>query len=79
MQQFEPFNYTSIILTKLDETVHIGNILSVIYQRQKPISFLTNGQGVPQDIEKAEPKSILRYLEGFSSLPEEVYSPTQSA
>ena len=68
MQQFEPFKYTSIILTKLDETVHIGNIISVLSQKQKPISFVTFGQGVPQDIEKASTERLVRHLEGFETV-----------
>lgn len=65
MRHFEPFNYSSVILTKLDETVHIGNLISVFAQRQKAISFLAFGQGVPQDIEKAEAGILMKYLEGF--------------
>jgi flagellar biosynthesis protein FlhF len=68
MQQFEPFQYASIILTKLDETVHIGNIISVLSQKQKPISFVTFGQGVPQDIEKASAERLVRHLEGFETV-----------
>jgi len=68
MQQFEPFQYASIILTKLDETVHIGNIISVLSQKQKPISFVTFGQGVPQDIEKASTERLVRHLEGFETV-----------
>ncbi len=58
-QQYEPFKYVSIIITKLDETSQIGNIISVIAKKKKSISFVTDGQKVPQDIEKA---SILRFL-----------------
>lgn len=65
MRQFEPFKYSSVILTKLDETVHIGNLISVLTEKQKPVSFLTFGQGVPQDIEKAAAGRIMKYLEGF--------------
>jgi flagellar biosynthesis protein FlhF len=68
MQQFEPFKYTSIILTKLDETVHIGNIISVLAKKQKSISFVTFGQGVPQDIEKASSERLIRHLEGFETV-----------
>jgi flagellar biosynthesis protein FlhF len=50
LQQFEPFKYRSVILTKLDETMRIGNISSVLAERQKSISYLTDGQVVPQDI-----------------------------
>ncbi len=65
MRQFEPFHYSSVILTKLDETVHIGSLISVLAEKQKPVSFLTFGQGVPQDIEKAAADRLMKYLEGF--------------
>ena len=65
LQQFEPFNYSSVIVTKLDETIHIGNILSVLYEKNKPISYITDGQGVPQDIEKASANRLAKHLSGL--------------
>jgi len=65
LQQFEPFKYQSIVLTKLDETMRIGNILSVLADRRKPISYITDGQAVPADIEKASILRLLMTLEGF--------------
>ena len=37
VRQFEPFNYKAVILTKLDETLRIGNIISVLTEKNKPI------------------------------------------
>lgn len=64
LQQFEPFNYKSVILTKLDETTRIGNILSVLARKNKPVSYITDGQVVPQDIERASVVRLLMKLEG---------------
>jgi len=64
LQQFEPFNYKAVILTKLDETCKIGNALSVLAMKNKPISYLTDGQKVPQDIEEASIVRLLMKLEG---------------
>jgi flagellar biosynthesis protein FlhF len=66
MRHFEPFGYESVVLTKLDETARIGNIISVLSERGKPISYITDGQKVPQDISKATPLKLLLYLEGFT-------------
>jgi flagellar biosynthesis protein FlhF len=66
MQQFEPFQYRSVIVTKLDETTRVGNIISVLHERQKPVSFITDGQSVPQDIEKASVKRLLARVQGLS-------------
>lgn len=65
MQQFEPFDYTGIVLTKVDETMRIGNLISVIYERGKSISYLTDGQRVPEDIQRASKLRLLKTLEGF--------------
>jgi flagellar biosynthesis protein FlhF len=65
LQQFEPFNYKSVVLTKLDETTRVGNVISVLSEKQKPISFITDGQGVPQDISVASVEKLLINLEGF--------------
>jgi flagellar biosynthesis protein FlhF len=65
LKQFEPFKYQAVILTKLDETLRIGNIISVLAALGKPISYLADGQSVPQDIEAASVLRLLMNLEGF--------------
>ncbi|KAL0263985.1 UNVERIFIED_CONTAM: hypothetical protein PYX00_010856 [Menopon gallinae] len=59
MRQFSPFNYRSVILTKLDETTCIGNLISLLYENNKPLSYITDGQVVPQNIEMGEPDADL--------------------
>ncbi len=63
--QFEPFKYEAVVVTKLDETSRMGNVIGVLAERGKPISFITDGQRVPQDIERATVMRLLRNLEGF--------------
>jgi flagellar biosynthesis protein FlhF len=65
MRQFEPFGYQSAIVTKMDETLHVGNILSALHERRCPVSFVTTGQRVPVDIERATVMRFLLSLEGF--------------
>jgi len=65
MRQFEPFNYKSVILTKMDETGSCGNIISALAERGKSISFITNGQAVPEDIRRASIVRFLINLDGF--------------
>lgn len=67
LRQFEPFNYQSIILTKLDETMRIGNIISVLSEKNKSLTYLTDGQVVPQDIEKVTSKRLMRTVEGLNT------------
>jgi flagellar biosynthesis protein FlhF len=65
MRQFEPFDYKAVVLTKLDETNRIGNAVSALAERGKPLSYITTGQSVPQDIERARATRLLINLEGF--------------
>jgi flagellar biosynthesis protein FlhF len=65
LRQFEPFAYRAVVLTKLDETIRLGNAISVLSERRKALAYLTTGQKVPQDIERASVSRLLTYLEGF--------------
>jgi len=64
MQQFEPFNYKSVVITKMDETDRIGNVLSALAEKRKSVSYITNGQTVPIHIRKA---SVVRFLTNLDS------------
>ncbi len=65
MRQFEPFDYKAVVITKLDETNRIGNAVSALAEKGKMISYVTTGQSVPQDIERARALRLLMNLEGF--------------
>ena len=66
IQKFEPFGYKSVIVTKFDETTRVGNLISVLSEKQKPVSLITTGQTVPQDIEKASVVRFLTHLTEFN-------------
>jgi len=53
-QRFAAVGATSLILTKLDEATGLGNVLPMLRSSGLPLSYLTNGQNVPDDIETAE-------------------------
>ena len=55
---------TALILTKLDEASGMGALLSVARRIKLPISYLTAGQAVPDDIEPAHPRRIARLVLG---------------
>ncbi|MDR2729966.1 MAG: flagellar biosynthesis protein FlhF [Treponema sp.] len=65
LQQFEPFNYKAVLLTKLDETNHTGNIISALSGRRKSLSYITDGQKVPLNIHKASALRLLLNLDEF--------------
>jgi flagellar biosynthesis protein FlhF len=62
LRQFEPFNYQAVVVTKLDETGSVGGIISALKEKHKSVSFVTDGQRVPQDIERAKIESFLTRL-----------------
>ena len=47
------------IFTKLDECYSLGEVLSVAVEYQLPVSYVTDGQKVPEDIKIAEAKSLV--------------------
>ncbi|MDR0409194.1 MAG: flagellar biosynthesis protein FlhF [Spirochaetaceae bacterium] len=66
MRQFEPFNYRAVIVTKLDETKQMGNVLSALAERGKPLAYVTDGQSTtPYYIHKANIIKLLTNLQGF--------------
>ena len=44
---------TNLLFTKIDETSTYGALLDVVEDFERPVSFLTTGQNVPNDIEVA--------------------------
>jgi flagellar biosynthesis protein FlhF len=81
LRQFEPFNYQSVIITKMDETTRMGNVISVLAERGKSVSYFTDGQTVPSDIRRASVIGLLINLEGFRvnrQKLEERFPPDQS-
>lgn len=65
LRNYEPFAYESVIITKFDETQQIGNVISVLWEKHKTISYITDGQHVPRNIQKADVIEILKNLSGF--------------
>jgi len=65
LRQYEPFRYESVVLTKIDETTRVGNIIGVLAAARKSIAYICDGQGVPLDLEEASVMRLLMNLEGF--------------
>ena len=64
-ERFAAVGTTALILTKLDEASSLGNILSVLRFSKLPLSYLTNGQNVPDDIETANAQRLARLILGM--------------
>ena len=66
IQNYEPFNFSSVIITKWDETSAIGNVISVLSEKNKAVAYITDGQQVPRKIERATITKFLVNLNDFS-------------
>lgn len=53
-----------LIFTKLDETLTLGNLLNLRLHTGAPMSYVTCGQNVPDDIDKFNPQKTVRRLLG---------------
>jgi flagellar biosynthesis protein FlhF len=53
VRQFAVAGVTHLIMTKLDEAAGLGNLLPVLRGAKLPVSYLTHGQNVPDDITPA--------------------------
>ncbi len=53
-----------IVFTKLDETTTLGNMLNLKLHTGAPISYVTNGQDVPDDMEVFDAQKTVRVLLG---------------
>lgn len=61
---FKDINVQKFIFTKVDETSSYGSILNMLRRHNKQLSFLTNGQNVPEDILFIDPKKIAKLIVG---------------
>jgi flagellar biosynthesis protein FlhF len=62
LEKFGEFKVDRVILTKLDEAVGFGTILSVLQKTKQKLSYVTMGQAVPDDIEPGEPRKLAELI-----------------
>lgn len=61
-RQFASIGATSLILTKLDEANGLGNLLPLLRSSGLHLSYLTDGQNVPDDIQTADAYRLARLI-----------------
>jgi flagellar biosynthesis protein FlhF len=66
-ERFADVGTTALLLTKLDEAPALGNMLPLLKNAGLPLSYVTNGQNVPDDIEAASRGQIARAILGMES------------
>jgi flagellar biosynthesis protein FlhF len=64
IENFSQIDVDCLILTKLDETNSYGAILNLLHQKSYPLTYITNGQNVPDDILIATPELITELILG---------------
>ncbi len=67
-ERFEIFSPSKLLFTHLDEIETYGGILEHAMKTGLPISYLTNGQGIPQDILEATKQFLTGWILSPSSM-----------
>jgi flagellar biosynthesis protein FlhF len=68
VERFSVVRADRLILTKLDEADGLGGVLAVLGQADRPVSYLTTGQAVPDDIEPADRSRLARLILGYEAV-----------
>ncbi len=58
VNRFRLIPITSYLFTKIDETTQYIPLFNQLVRYKRPLSYLTNGQSVPEDIEQATPLRV---------------------
>ncbi len=58
VERFKPLGPTRLIVTKVDEAEALGRLASVSSRCGLPLSYVTTGQDIPNDIELAAPERV---------------------
>jgi len=62
VKNFGPCGVDRLIFTKTDETDIMGGIISIAHETGLPVSYITTGQSVPDDIAVADAQSLAAML-----------------
>lgn len=68
VEGYKVLNYTNIIVTKLDETTTYGSILNILKEAKKPLSYVSIGQNVPDDIKTLKVEDVVNLITGVESI-----------
>ncbi len=60
--RYDIMSYNNVIFTKLDECSRFGFLYDFLQKTRKAVSYLTNGQNVPQDIMVATASRLTRLI-----------------
>ncbi|MBB4124743.1 flagellar biosynthesis protein FlhF [Xanthomonas translucens] len=78
VRRFAGADPQGVILTKLDETGRFGSALSVVADHRLPITWVTDGQRVPDDLHRANAASLVLRLEDLRRAADKPCTPEQN-
>lgn len=64
LERFAPMRPDRLVLTRLDEVDTLAPLVGVLRESKLPVSFLTNGQNVPDDLERATAARLTDWVLG---------------
>nr|HPK41563.1 flagellar biosynthesis protein FlhF [Candidatus Cloacimonadota bacterium] len=62
LKSFAMIPYNGVILTKLDESSYFGDILNISVEMDKPFSYISFGQNIPEDISLANRNELAQII-----------------
>ncbi len=62
--RFAEVGTTGLIVTKLDEATGLGNLVPALRSSDLPLTYVTDGQNVPDDIETADARRLVARMFG---------------
>ena len=72
VQHFKSIPLSGCIFTKIDESLSLGELISVAIHNRLPIGYLTNGQRVPEDIRVANSEKIVQKANQLFELKQKI-------
>src|SRR5688572_30367925 len=59
VQRFELAKPSSCVITRVDEAVSLGGVLSALVRHELPVAYISDGQRVPEDLSPARSHSLV--------------------
>lgn len=68
VEGYRVLNYNNVIVTKLDETSTYGSIINILNYAKKPLSYVTVGQNVPDDLKNLKCEDVVNLIMGVETI-----------
>lgn len=63
-EAYQTIHYDRLLFTKMDESTKVGLVYNLAVQYRRPLSYITTGQSVPDDIEVVRPNKLTSAILG---------------